>query len=91
MRFDQMPHAAPRDGDKPAFLEALDKLLAAGANARRPTNNDHQIKVTPDLNYYPNTGTIFYDGERRPLPVRGIGALISHLARVRRLPARKQM
>ncbi len=87
MRYHHMPPALARPGDKPAFLEALDKLLTAGADARRPTNNNHQIKVTADLNFYPNTGTILRDSDRRPLPIRGVDALIEHLAKTRRLTA----
>jgi hypothetical protein len=74
-----MPHASPRPGDTPIFLEALDKLLLAGADARRPVANNDQIKVTANLSYYPAKGTIYRDGDRRPMPIRGVDALIDHL------------
>ena len=79
MRFHRMPPAAPRAGDKPIFLEALDKLLLAGADARRPPNNNDQLKLTDNLNFYPRTGTIYRDGDPTPLPIRGVEALIEHL------------
>ena len=79
MHYQKMSAAEPRPGDNPAFLEALDKLLAAGADPRRPAGNNHQIKVTPSLSFYPGTGVIFRDGDRAPLPIRGVEALIEHL------------
>ena len=72
-------------GRKPPADSEFD--LDAGEARRRPTNNDHQIKVTADLNFYPNTGTILRDREPRPLPIRGVDALIEHLAKTRRLTA----
>ena len=82
MRYHRMPPASPRTDDKPIFLDALDKLLLAGADARRPPNNNDQIKVTATLNFYPSTGTILRDGDRSPLPFRGVDALIEHLREI---------
>ena len=79
MHYQKMSAAEPRPGDNPAFLEALDKLVSAGADPRRPVGNDHQIKVTPSLSFYPGTGVVFRDGDRAPLPIRGVKALIEHL------------
>ena len=87
MRYHRMPPAEPRPTDKPIFLDALDKLLLAGADARRPPNNNDQIKVTADLSFYPNTGTIYRDGDSKPLPFRGVDALIEYLREIGALTA----
>ena len=87
MRYSRMTPATPRPDDTPAFLHALDELMLAGADARRPVGNNHQIKVTPNLSFYPGTGAIFRDGDRGPLPVRGLNALIEYLGKIRGLKA----
>jgi hypothetical protein len=76
MRYDKMPRAEPREGDHPAIAEAIATLERAGADTRRPANNSYQLKVSPDLNYYPAKGTIYRDGAPSPLPDRGLEALI---------------
>jgi hypothetical protein len=70
-----MPRATRRDGDHPAMAHAIATLERAGADPRRPSNNFYQLKVSPDLNYYPAKGTIYRDGAPSPLPDRGLDAL----------------
>ena len=79
MHYQKMSAAEPRPGDNPASLDALDMLVSAGADPRRPVGNNHQIKVTPSLSFYPGTGVIFEDGDRAPLLIRGVEALVEHL------------
>ena len=75
MKFDRMPDAEHRDGDRPAMTQAIDALLKLGVEAKRPYNNNHQLKIDPFLSYYPGTGSIMFDSEP-PLPERGLEALI---------------
>jgi hypothetical protein len=79
MRYDKMPTAEARAGDSAIFISAIEALLKAGANPRRPPNNSHQIKVTSNVSFYPNTGTILVDGASGALPIRGVQALIEYL------------
>lgn len=79
MRYDKMPRATPRDGDHPAMPHAIATLESAGADARRPPNNPYQLKVSPDLIYFPGKGTIYRDGAPAALPDRGLDALIKLL------------
>jgi hypothetical protein len=79
MRYDKMPRAEPRDGDPPVIAQTIATLERAGADPRRPPNNSYQLKVSPDLNYYPAKGTIYRDGAPSPLPDRGLEALIQLL------------
>ena len=79
MRFEDMPLAAARENDALSMIRAIDQLLIAGIDARRPVGNPHQIKVTPDLSFYPTSGRLVVDG-RPALPQRGIGALIELLS-----------
>jgi len=87
MSFHNMPHAAPRPGDSPETLRAIDRFTVEGLDARRPAGNDHQIKVTADINYYPDKGTILPDKSSK-LQIRGLDALIDFLRETGRLPAR---
>ncbi|MEG8041725.1 hypothetical protein QP164_02595 [Sphingomonas sp. LR59] len=82
MRFEDMPMAAARENDSPSMIRAIERLLMAGAEARRPIGNPHQIKVTPDLSFYPTTGRMLFDGGPAQ-PERGVDALIELLARQR--------
>ncbi|WP_300974465.1 hypothetical protein [Sphingomonas sp. LHG3406-1] len=86
MSFQNMPPAGPRPGDSPQMTAALDRLMVEGADARRPVGNDHQIKVTWDINYYPDKGTILPDRGSK-LAVFGLDALIKYLRETGRLPA----
>lgn len=79
MHYDKMSRAEPREGDHPAIAQAIATLERAGAEPRRPANNSYQLKVSPDLNYYPAKGTIYRDGAPSPLPDRGLEALIQLL------------
>jgi hypothetical protein len=79
MRFEDMPMAAARKNDGLSMIRAIEQLLIAGIDARRPVGNPHQIKVTPDLSFYPTSGRLVVDG-RPALPQRGIGALIELLS-----------
>ena len=81
-----MPPAEPRPGDPPQMLAALDRLLREGADARRPAGNNHQIKVTWDVSYYPSRGSILPD-QGCKLEVSGLDALIKYLRETGRLPA----
>lgn len=58
MRYRGMPPAEPRAGDSEKVTEALNRFLLEGVDARRPPGNPHQIKVSEDLSYYPDTGRI---------------------------------
>ena len=91
MRYNKMPSAAARPEDSVKFAEALDKLLLAGADARRPANNNDQLKLASNLNYYPSTGTIFRDGDRKALSERGIDALIELLGQLGHLDDAAQL
>ena len=91
MGYSQMPPASVRPEDNAKFVEALDKLRLAGADARRPPNNHDQIKVATNLSFYPNTGTIFRDGDRKALPERGVDALIELLGELGHLTATSQL
>lgn len=73
MRFEKMELAAPRQNDPPAMREAIMTLKEQGYDVRRP--NVHQLKVTPDLSYYPNNGKILVDGQS-VRPERGLEALL---------------
>jgi hypothetical protein len=59
--------------------EAIERLLEAGVDVRRPPDQGYQLKVTPRLSYYPHTGRIVFDGEPA-LEERGIEALLKLLA-----------
>jgi hypothetical protein len=79
-----MPPASHQPGDSPKTTEAIDRFILEGIDARRP--NPHQIKVTPDLSFYPDKGTILPDGGCK-LEIRGLDALIEYLRETGRLPA----
>jgi hypothetical protein len=57
---------------------ALDRFILEGIDARRPAGSQHQIKVTPDLSFYPDKGTILPDRGCK-LEIRGIDELIDYL------------
>ena len=78
MKFEKLESAEPRDGDVPAMIEAIEELLAVGVDLRRPANN-YQLKVAPEISYYPSKQTIFVDGEKGVRPERGIEALLDLL------------
>ena len=79
MKYDDMPTAAQREGDSMKMVEAILRLRRIGVDARRPANNPHQIKVRPDLSYYPTTGRIVADGAHS-CAQRGLNALIELLS-----------
>lgn len=72
MRFEKMNVAVPRDDDTPAMSEAISVLLAEGYDVRRP--NPHQLKVTPNVSFYPSNGKILIDGQSVHVD-RGLDAL----------------
>jgi hypothetical protein len=78
MRYRCMPPAEPRPGDSAKVTEALDRFLIEGIDARRPPGNAHQIKVSEELSYYPDTGRIVRDGSPR-LTIAGLNALLELL------------
>ena len=78
MRYEDMPVAEVRDGDGRAMAQAIERLLSAGVDARRPPKNPHQIKVAHDLSYYPTTGKFLHDGKAAESG-RGVEALVKHL------------
>jgi hypothetical protein len=80
MKFEKMPFAEPRERDGKAMLDALHRLTELGADVRRPKGNGHQLKVSPDLSYYPTTGRIVRDSEDA-LDETGLGPLIDLLRR----------
>ena len=79
MRFTQMPIAAARDGDTEAMVEAIQKLVQAGVDVRRPANSPYQLKVNAATSYYPARGTIFIDGQATALDQRGLRAIFDYL------------
>ncbi len=81
MRFLKMNKAEARDGDSPEMIAAIEALHARGYEPRRPANNNYQIKVNPNLSYYPGTGTTLTDGASSPLSERGLDALLKLLER----------
>ncbi len=76
-----LPKAAPRAGDHPAMIKAIEALLQAGVDVRRPANAESQLKVDETTSYYPGRGTIFVDGDKGALPKRGLDALFAHLGK----------
>lgn len=73
MRFDKMKTAAPSENDPPAMREAIRVLLDEAYDVRRP--NPHQLKVTPEVSYYPSNGKILVDGQSVHAE-RGLDALL---------------
>jgi hypothetical protein len=80
MKFDKMPSADAREKDPKAVLDAIRRLEFAGADVRRPKRNRYQLKLSPDLNYYPTIGRIVRDGEDA-LEACGLDAVIELLRR----------
>lgn len=80
MRYGRMPAAAARPGDDPKMIDAILALAAAGIDVRRPPDSDHQLKVSPSVNYYTGRGTIVIDGEPAARRQRGLASLIELLA-----------
>ena len=80
MNFYSLPKARARTGDHPRMADAIERLLAAGVDVRRPVNSEHQLKVDERISYYPGKGTIYHDGAPAPRSERGLEALI-HLLR----------
>lgn len=79
MKFDRLPVAEPRPGDSAAMLRAIEELKRLGLDVRRPNGSPYQLKVSADLSFYPNKGTIFRDGDQQALPQRGIASLLEVL------------
>ena len=79
MKYYDMPTAEQREGDSIKMVEAISRLRRIGADARRPANNPYQMKVRPDLSYYPTTGRIVADGAHS-CARRGLNALIELLS-----------
>ena len=84
MSFHNMLPAEPRPGDSHQMRAAIDRFMREGIDARRPAGNDHQLKVSWDLSYYPDKGTILPDRGTK-LRVSGLDALIGYLRETGRL------
>jgi len=80
MKFDDMPVAEARASDGLAMVRSIARLKELGFDVRRPSGNPHQIKITPDLSFYPTTGKIVFDA-RPALKERGLAALLAFLGR----------
>ena len=78
MKFSKMPLAEARAGDDLAVETAIARLREAGVEPRRPINNAYQLKVTPNISYYPTTGKVVVDATPA-LDIRGVDALIGML------------
>jgi hypothetical protein len=48
-------------------------------NVPHAQKTPHQIKIPPDVSYYPSTGTIYLDGDRHAVPAKGLTALTTVL------------
>ena len=68
--------------DSVAMTEAIDWLSARGVPVRRVS--PIQLKIGA-LNYYPDAGTIYRDGEQR-MRERGLAGLNQVLCRIARVP-----
>lgn len=79
MNFYSLPKARARTGDHPQMADAIELLLAAGVDVRRPFNSEHQLKVAEGISYYPGKGTIYRDGAPAPQSERGLEALMDLL------------
>ena len=77
MKFEKMPFAEARKNDKPAMVNAIQKLQELDIDVRRP--NSYQLKVTDHISYYPSKQTIFIDEEESVRPERGFAALLDLL------------
>jgi hypothetical protein len=80
MRFEDMPDAEVRAGDGNAMRRAIVRLRELGIDARRPAGNPHQIKVAPNLSYYPTSGKIVLDATPA-FKAKGIDALLKLLGK----------
>jgi hypothetical protein len=76
------PIAKPNDTDE--MREAIELLTSEGVHFSRPTQ--YQLKIG-DLNFYPDTGRIFRDGECEAWEQRGLDAIVSSLRKLQK-PAR---
>lgn len=76
-RFDRLPIAEIRNGDRPKMVEAITRLKQERIDVRRPANIDHQLKVTERISFYPGKGTIFVDGTSGAHERRGLEALLA--------------
>lgn len=79
MRYGRMPAAAVRSDDDPKMIDAILALASAGVDVRRPPDSNHQLKVSPSINFYPGRGTIVVDGEPAARRQRGLASLIELL------------
>jgi hypothetical protein len=78
MKYVRMKRAEARKGDDPCVIDAIQALLNADVDVRRPPDKGFHLKVTPSLSYYPHTGRIVFDGEPA-LEERGVEALLKLL------------
>lgn len=67
-----------RENGSTEMRNATDALLLRGIDFHQPSPN--QLKIGP-LNFYPRTGTIYRDGDRRSLPARGLRAFMQIVRR----------
>ena len=58
-----MKTAEARLNDTPEMIEAITVLTSAGVDVRRPPDHGFQLKVSPELSYYPTTKRIVFDGK----------------------------
>ena len=75
MKFHKMPKAQVRPNDPPAMRQAIEYLDANGIDARRPVNNDYQVKLDEHTSYYPSRGTMFVDRAAHAWEEKGREAL----------------
>ena len=68
------PDPLPTDND--AMRNAIEALIELGVKFSRP--GSHHLKVGP-LNFYPNTGRIYQDGDAKAWETHGLEAFIAHL------------
>jgi len=64
------------DSDTEAMARAIGQLNAARIRFCRPTR--FQLKIG-NVNYYPDRGTIYIDGEAEPERERGINSLLDRV------------
>jgi hypothetical protein len=65
-------------GENDAIRTAMDALLLRGFDFHQPSPN--HLKIGP-YNFYPGTGTIYRDGDRRSLPERGLKTFMQMIRR----------
>ena len=65
----------------PEVREAMDVLMSSGIDFEQ--TSQYQLKIA-SLNFYPRTGTIYRDGDKKALKERGLDALLDLISNLRR-------